>query len=85
MAILIFTELEALLKEGPKTLASLMFANNEIGNLHPVNEIGALCKKYDALFHSDTVQAMGTANISVSETPHDFLTCSSIKFTDLKV
>lgn len=72
-------ELEAFLKEGPKTLVSLMFANNEIGNLNPVNEIGALCKKYDALFHSDTVQAMGHLPINVSETPYDFLTCSAHK------
>lgn len=72
-------ELESLLKEGPKTLVSLMFANNEIGNLYPVNEIGALCQKYDALFHSDTVQAMGHLHINVSETPYDFLTCSAHK------
>jgi len=72
-------ELEALLKDGPKTLVSLMFANNEIGNLNPVDEIGALCQKYDALFHSDTVQAMGHLPINVSETPYDFLTCSAHK------
>jgi len=72
-------ELESLLKEGPKTLVSLMFANNEIGNLHPVNEIGVLCQKYHALFHSDTVQAMGHLHINVSETPYDFLTCSAHK------
>lgn len=72
-------ELEALLKQGPKTLVSLMFANNEIGNLNPVDEIGALCQKYDALFHSDTVQAMGHLPINVSETPYDFLTCSAHK------
>ena len=72
-------ELETLLKQGPKTLVSLMFANNEIGNLNPVDEIGALCQKYDALFHSDTVQAMGHLPINVSETPYDFLTCSAHK------
>ena len=73
------TELEGLLKDGPKTLVSLMFANNEIGNLHPVKEISALCKQYDALFHSDTVQAMGHLPISVAEVPFDFLTCSAHK------
>ncbi len=72
-------ELEELLKEGPRTLVSLMFANNEIGNLNPVDEIGALCQKYDALFHSDTVQAIGHLPINVSETPYDFLTCSAHK------
>ena len=72
-------ELENLLQEGPKTLVSLMFANNEIGNLYPVDDIAVLCKKYDALFHSDTVQAMGHLPINVSTTPFDFLTCSAHK------
>lgn len=72
-------ELEQLLREGPKTLVSLMFANNEIGNLNPVAEISAICKKYDALFHSDTVQAMGHLPINVQEVHYDFLTCSAHK------
>jgi cysteine desulfurase len=72
-------ELEALLQNGPKTLVSLMFANNEIGNLNPVAEISALCKKYDALFHSDTVQAMGHLPINVKDVAYDFLTCSAHK------
>jgi cysteine desulfurase len=72
-------ELESLLKTGPKTLVSLMFANNEIGNFNPVREIGDLCKKYDALFHSDTVQAMGHLPINVVDTQYDFLTCSAHK------
>jgi len=72
-------ELESLLQEGPKTLVSLMFANNEIGNLHPVAEISALCQKYNALFHSDTVQAMGHLPISVKDVHYDFLTCSAHK------
>ena len=72
-------QLEELLKDGPKTLVSLMFANNEIGNLLPAKEVGALCQKYGALFHSDTVQAMGHLPISVAEIPFDFLTCSAHK------
>lgn len=72
-------ELENLLKEGPKTLVSLMFANNEIGNFNPVKEIGDLCKQYGALFHSDTVQAMGHLPINVVDTQYDFLTCSAHK------
>jgi cysteine desulfurase len=72
-------ELEELLANGPKTLVSLMFANNEIGNLHPVREIARLCKKYGALFHSDTVQAMGHLPISVKEIPFDFITGSAHK------
>ena len=72
-------ELESLLKDGPKTLVSLMFANNEIGNLNPVAEISVLCKKYEALFHSDTVQAMGHLPINVNKVTYDFLTCSAHK------
>ena len=43
------SELETLLETGPKTLVSLMFSNNEIGNLYPVSQISALCQKHDAL------------------------------------
>jgi cysteine desulfurase len=72
-------ELEDLLKDGPKTLVSLMFANNEIGNLNPVAEVSKLCQQYGALFHSDTVQAMGHLPISVDDVHYDFLTCSAHK------
>ncbi|MFP3386241.1 aminotransferase class V-fold PLP-dependent enzyme, partial [Tritonibacter sp. SIMBA_163] len=52
--------LEELLKQSDeKALVSLMHANNEIGNLLPLREVGEMCRKYDALFHSDTVQTMG--------------------------
>ena len=72
-------ELENLLKNGPKTLVSLMFSNNEIGNLYPVAKISTLCQKYAALFHSDTVQAMGHLPINVKDVHYDFLTCSAHK------
>jgi cysteine desulfurase len=51
--------LEELLKTNDRSLVSLMHANNEIGNLLPIQEVGNLCEKYNALFHSDTVQTMG--------------------------
>jgi cysteine desulfurase len=51
--------LEELLKTYPKALVSLMHANNEIGNLLDMQAVGALCEKYQAYFHSDTVQTMG--------------------------
>jgi cysteine desulfurase len=51
--------LEELLKTYPKVLVSLMHANNEIGNLLDMQTVGALCEKYQAYFHSDTVQTMG--------------------------
>ena len=51
--------LEKLLKENERSFVSLMHANNELGNLLPLKEVGELCAKYDAVFHSDTVQTMG--------------------------
>lgn len=55
----ILDDLEQLLKEFPNALVSLMHANNEIGNLLPIEDVGALCRQYNAYFHSDTVQTMG--------------------------
>lgn len=52
-------QLEEMLKSNPKSMVSLMHANNEIGNLSDLNKIGNLTKEYDAFFHSDTVQTMG--------------------------
>jgi len=53
------THLEELLKTHPKALVSLMQANNEIGNLLDIETVGVLCERYQAYFHSDTVQAIG--------------------------
>ncbi|MFN5170283.1 MAG: cysteine desulfurase family protein [Cyclobacteriaceae bacterium] len=53
------SDLEALLTRHPGALVSLMHANNEIGNLLPIEQVGELCKKFNAYFHSDTVQTMG--------------------------
>jgi cysteine desulfurase len=51
--------LEQLLQQNTKALVSLMHANNEIGNLLDIKAVSELCEKYDAFFHSDTVQTMG--------------------------
>ena len=59
-------ELEKLLKQ-KKSLVSIMHANNEIGVLHPIKEIGELCKKYNSIFHSDVAQSIGTQKIDVEE------------------
>ncbi len=59
-------ELENLLKQ-KKALVSIMHANNEIGVLHPIKEIGELCKKYNSIFHSDVAQSIGTQKIDVEE------------------
>ncbi|MBN4062438.1 aminotransferase class V-fold PLP-dependent enzyme, partial [Bacteroidales bacterium AH-315-I05] len=71
---------EELLKENKKTLVSLMHANNEIGNLLPINEVSELCRKYGAYFHSDTVQAMGHYQMDLQQLDADFMTCSAHKF-----
>jgi cysteine desulfurase len=63
-----------------KTLVSLMHINNEIGNILNVDEISAICKKYDALFHSDTVQVIGHYKLDLKETPIDFMVASAHKF-----
>ncbi len=74
--------LEDLLEQNSdkKTLVSLMHANNEIGNLLPLKKVVEICKKYNALFHSDTVQTMGHYVFNVRELNIDFLTCSAHKF-----
>lgn len=63
-----------------KTLVSLMHGNNEIGNILPLKKVVELCKKYGALFHSDTVQTMGHYEFDVRTLNIDFLTCSGHKF-----
>ena len=72
--------LEELLKSGEKALVSLMHANNEIGTLLDINEVSKLCRKYGAVFHSDTVQTMGHYAINVKEIDADFMTCGAHKF-----
>ncbi|WP_419495290.1 cysteine desulfurase family protein [Chryseobacterium bernardetii] len=74
-------KLEELLKASDKkTLVSLMHANNEIGNLMDLKKTAELCKKYNALFHSDTVQTMAHMNLDFSDIPVDFASCSAHKF-----
>ena len=75
------THLETLLNAHPeKTIVSIMHANNEIGNMIDLFEIGALCKKHNAYFHSDTVQTVGHFAFDLSNTPVDFITGASHKF-----
>jgi cysteine desulfurase len=71
---------ELLYHSDQKTLVSLMYINNEIGNILPWQRIGALCKEYNALFHSDTVQAIGHYKIDLQEIPVDFIVASAHKF-----
>ena len=73
--------LEELLSDADdQVLVSLMYINNEIGTILPVDEICKICKKFDALFHSDTVQAIGHYAIDLQKTPLDFMVASAHKF-----
>ena len=63
-----------------KTLVSLMLVNNEIGNILSIDEVSDLCKKHEALFHSDTVQAIGHYKIDLQKTTIDFMVASAHKF-----
>lgn len=71
-------ELEAAIR--PDTiLASVMFANNEIGTIEPVAELGDICAKKGVLFHTDGVQAAGHIPINISELPIDMMTMAAHK------
>lgn len=72
--------LEELLKNNPRSLVSLMHANNEIGTLLPIKKVGELCEKYNAIFHSDTVQTMGHFAIEPKNLKVHFVTCAAHKF-----
>ena len=61
-------DLENQLKKHPGSLVSLMHANNEIGNITPIEKVSELCKKYDAIFHSDTVQSVCHYPIDLQKT-----------------
>jgi cysteine desulfurase len=63
-----------------KTLVSLMHANNEIGNLLPLERVAALCEKYGVLFHSDTVQSIGHYQLDYSLQGLTFAAASAHKF-----
>ncbi len=73
-------DLEQLLTTEDKTLVSLMHANNEISTLLPIQKVSQLCRKYDAFFHSDTVQTMGHYPFDLQELDIDFITGAAHKF-----
>ncbi len=60
-------------------LVTVMYANNEIGTVQPVAEIGAICKKHNVWFHTDAVQAVGNVAINVKEQNIDMLSLSGHK------
>ncbi|MFD0962852.1 cysteine desulfurase family protein [Pseudofulvibacter geojedonensis] len=74
-------DLERLLQSSEeKTLVSLMHVNNELGNILDIKKTAHLCKEYNALFHSDTVQSIGHYEVDLSDIPVDFCAVSAHKF-----
>ena len=72
-------ELEAALREDT-ALVTIMYANNEIGTIQPIDQIGQLCREHGVLFHTDAVQAVGHLAIDLSRQPIDLLSLSGHKF-----
>ena len=80
--------LEQLIQEGERSgrlqdkvsIISIMYGNNEIGTLQPIEEIGMLARRYRIPFHTDAVQAVGQVPISVKRLPVDMLSASAHKF-----
>ena len=65
----------------PETiLTSIMYANNEIGTVQPIAELGAICRERGVLFHTDAVQAPGTLSLNVNELNVDLLSLTAHKF-----
>ncbi|MCR5546050.1 MAG: cysteine desulfurase [Lachnospiraceae bacterium] len=65
-------------------LVTIMYANNEIGTIQPIKEIGEVCKKKNVLFHTDAVQAIGHIDIDVERDNIDMLSASGHKFNGPK-
>lgn len=61
-------------------LVTIMYANNEIGTVQPIKEIGAICREKGVLFHTDSVQAMGHISVDVKRDNIDMLSFSGHKF-----
>lgn len=73
-----------LLNESENCLVSLMHANNEIGNMIDIEEIGNICRNHNAYFHCDTVQTMGHFHFDLSKNLVDFICGAAHKFNGPK-
>lgn len=60
-------------------LVSIMLANNEVGTIHPLEEIGAICRKHNVLLHTDAVQAVGKIPVDINRLPVDLLSLTAHK------
>ena len=77
--IVVPAEVEAAIREDT-CLVTIMAANNEIGTIQPIREIGAICRKHKVLFHTDAVQAVGHIPLNVVSDNIDMLSSSAHKF-----
>ena len=75
-----YGDLEELLRTDSRKLVSLMHINNEIGNLLDFKRVADLCKAYDTLFHSDSVQSIGHYRLDLQSIAVNFLAASAHKF-----
>ena len=78
--VISLSHLEELLLNNERTFVSIMHANNEIGTIQPLKDIGDICKQYKAIFHSDTVQTMAHYSFDMQELNVDFMAASAHKF-----
>jgi cysteine desulfurase len=76
--------LELLLSTNSRSLVSLMHGNNEIGNLLDLSAVGDICEKYQAVFHSDTVQTMGHYKHDLQQLKTNFIVGAAHKFNGPK-
>jgi cysteine desulfurase len=72
--------LKELLKNNERTFVSIMHANNEIGTIQDIKQIGDVCNEYNAIFHSDTVQTIAHFPFNMQELNVDFMAASAHKF-----
>ena len=72
--------LKELLEDNERTFVSIMHANNEIGTIQDLKQIGEICKEYNAIFHSDTVQTMAHYTFDMQKLNVDFMAASAHKF-----
>lgn len=75
-----FNHLESLLQTEAKTLVSLMYINNEIGNILDIKRVSEMCQAQNALFHTDAVQGVGHYKLDLGTIGVDFMTASAHKF-----